>query len=457
MRMRERRAGGTALWDGHAVQSSQLRNTIRLELDKIRVVDTHEHTEAVDFARTQRNQIFRTFSRSFIQHDLSNAGVSAGRWRATTQGDAAGWIGLRRYVDLCRNTGYFRCFLRAVRDLLDMDLVELTDENWERISEALVSANERPDWYSYVLRDRANIDVALWDRSPDEPQWPTMDPSLFLPTRRFDAFAWVASPHYRRHLQQGFGMEPATLADVLDMLDAAFDRAVAAGIAGVKVAAAYFRPLDFGPCDRNTASTVLSMPTEDIGPAEARIYENFIYGKIFEKCAEHGFPILMHTGMPSTGGLIQQGNPLALKGTIARFPAATFVLLHGGYPFTNEAASLAVTYPNVYVEGSWMPILTPFGYSRTLAGWLDVLPVERILAWGGDAIRVEMSYGSLVMAKDAAADVLAQRMEKGVLSETKAIDVACRIFRENARALFRTDENKDSRLGRGAPSRENVA
>lgn len=98
------------------MRSLALTKAIREELDRISVVDSHEHIESGEFARSRDNQIFRVFARSVIEHDLSNTGVTGPRWKATVYGDREGWLSLKRYAGLCRNTGYFRAFRRATEE-----------------------------------------------------------------------------------------------------------------------------------------------------------------------------------------------------------------------------------------------------------------------------------------------------------------------------------------------------
>jgi len=412
---------------------------LKSRVDAIRVIDSHDHTEPEALARARISPLFSTLGRSFIKNDLINAGTIDARWKAAENGDVDGWHSLKRYIGLCRNTGYFRCFLTAVRDLLHLDIDELRDDNWELVSRALSEANRRPDWYEYVLKTRGNIEAVLWDLLYGEPLSSPEDGSLFLPVKRFDHLTDLPTRQYRQACLRDYGAEPTTVADVLDIIDTSFRTGMADGIVGVKIAAAYRRGIRFQQSSRMEASQVFTKSPDDVPYAEQLVYQDFLYAHIIERSITHDLPIQVHTGMQSATGFLHNGYPLYLEEVIARYPEAKFVLLHAGYPFVDATTELALRHPNVYVDASWLTILSPSVYRETLSEWLDVLPIERIIAWGGDAIKVEMTYGSLVLARAAVTDVLAQKIEAGCFSEEEGDEIAHRIFRENIRALFRTD------------------
>ncbi|NOZ24090.1 MAG: amidohydrolase family protein [Planctomycetes bacterium] len=427
------------------MEFARVRCALRSDLDRIQVIDSHDHTESLESVQSAENRLFRTLSRSFVKNDLLNTGVTASRWVAAIDKDAVGWAGFKRYMDLCRNTAYFRCFLVAVRDLLEIDVHEITDENWERVSLALAQASRQPDWYDYVLRRSGNIDSVLWDQMYGEAAWPTIDNSLFLPVQRFDKFGDICSSQYRPAFYRDYGVDPTTIADVLDAVDAVVHRACEEGTAAVKIAAAYFRGIRLKECSRAEASRIFSKSPRDIAYSELLAFQDFVYSHVIEQCIFHDLPIQIHTGMLSTSGFLHNGYPLYLEELLWRYPEAKFVLLHASFPFTSQATAIAARHSNVYVDGSWLPILCPSAYRNTLREWLDVLSIERILAWGGDALRVEMTYGSLVLAKDAIADVLAEKVAEREITQQEAGQIADRLLRENLRELFKTDDVKSRR------------
>jgi hypothetical protein len=68
---------------------------------------------------------------------------------------------------------------------------------------------------------------------------------------------------------------------------------------------------------------------------------------------------------------------------------------------------------------------------------MDLVPMSKILIFGGDyATPVEKVYGHLVMAREDIAEVLARRIERGTLSESRALELARQWFWDNPRQLY---------------------
>ncbi len=105
----------------------------------------------------------------------------------------------------------------------------------------------------------------------------------------------------------------------------------------------------------------------------------------FRFCAEHGMPILFHTGViyinpqRPTSHEVSQGRPLRLDRVARRHPDLRIVMGHVGRPFWDEALALS-NHPNVHVDLTWsqLPVhfyrhsvetaLFGFGAERTMFG-----------------------------------------------------------------------------------------
>ncbi|MBA7556761.1 hypothetical protein ES705_49480 [subsurface metagenome] len=64
------------------------------------------------------------------------------------------------------------------------------------------------------------------------------------------------------------------------------------------------------------------------------------------------------------------------------------------------------------------------------------MPYNKIF-WGGDCLLIEESVGSLQIGKEVVSQVLAERLNKGLITEDIAYDIALKIFRENAINVFK--------------------
>ena len=62
------------------------------------------------------------------------------------------------------------------------------------------------------------------------------------------------------------------------------------------------------------------------------------------------------------------------------YPRVKFDLFHISYPYQGELSVLAKLFPNVYVDFCWAHIVSPSVSRRTLHEFLEMVPVNKILA-----------------------------------------------------------------------------
>ena len=104
-----------------------------------------------------------------------------------------------------------------------------------------------------------------------------------------------------------------------------------------------------------------------------------------------------------------------------------------------ELATLAKNFQNVYIDMCWLPIISPTASRLWLHQWLETVPVNKIMGFGGDYLFVEGTYGHSVIARQVVTETLAEKVEAGYLSLEEARYIARRILRDNAIELFRLE------------------
>jgi predicted TIM-barrel fold metal-dependent hydrolase len=89
---------------------------------------------------------------------------------------------------------------------------------------------------------------------------------------------------------------------------------------------------------------------------------------LYEVIAEHGLPAIFHTGhsgmgsgMRGGGGIrLKYGQPILVDDVAVDFPDMKIILAHPSWPWTDEALSMALHKPNVYIDLSgWSPKYFP--------------------------------------------------------------------------------------------------
>jgi uncharacterized protein len=99
---------------------------------------------------------------------------------------------------------------------------------------------------------------------------------------------------------------------------------------------------------------------------------------LYEVIAEHGLPAVFHTGQTAVGSgqrggggiLLKYSNPVCLDEVAADFPDMPIIMAHPSVPWQDEALSIAVHKPQVYIDLSgWSPKYFPpqlVRYANTL-------------------------------------------------------------------------------------------
>jgi predicted TIM-barrel fold metal-dependent hydrolase len=102
----------------------------------------------------------------------------------------------------------------------------------------------------------------------------------------------------------------------------------------------------------------LHPPVQQFSPDDKLAYP------LYEVFAEARLPVLFHTGhsgigtgMPGGGGVrLKYGNPLPIDDVAVDFPTMPIILAHPSFPWQDEAISICLHKPNVYIDLSgWSP------------------------------------------------------------------------------------------------------
>ena len=114
-----------------------------------------------------------------------------------------------------------------------------------------------------------------------------------------------------------------------------------------------------------------------------------------------------------------------------------FDIFHMGFPYQNVAGAMGKMYPNVYLNLCWTHILSPVSAQRALCEWLQLVPRNKIFAFGGDCLFFDGVVGHLELARSCVAGVLSHMVEDGTMSMTEAKRTARMLFYDNPKGFYR--------------------
>jgi len=251
-----------------------------------------------------------------------------------------------------------------------------------------------------------------------------------------------------RYLQAvGMTAVPATLGDYLTrVVTPTLERQKQGGAVAEKFEAAYLRSLAFDPVERATADRIYAQFAGKSAPSETdyKPLEDFLFRYIAAECGRLGMAVHLHTTAGAGGYFDVTGtNPLLLESVLndPRLRKTKFVMLHGGWPYIREIASL-LTKPNAWLDFSQQSLeLTPPTLAKSLREWLEFVPEKVMFATDAYPYSNEMGWeeSGWVAARagrQALAIALTGMMRDGEISRARASELARMVLRENAKRLY---------------------
>jgi len=397
--------------------------------------DTHEHLRSEDRWIREGPDILTDIFGAYLQADLHIAGASAealSRLNDSSNPDLLGrFIGIREAWEHCRHTGYGRAALILAREVHSMELFD--ESNLHAANERLLSWR-RPGGRREILRERGKIDHVqiddfCWECTDDDGFFLQDLSWLDLSSGQVDGAA----------LYEATGIEVRTLDDLDHAMAALFARYGPFAVA-VKSQHAYRRTLAWRERSRSEAGAALESVLADLSvPQDARLcLGDWCLARGVELAIPLGLPIKIHTG-------IHAGNdrmPLnwvssgLLSPLLARYPEATFILMHIGYPYSDEVIALAKHYRNVFVDLCWAWAINPLHATDFVRRFLRAVPANKLFAFGGDTRWPTGAVAYSIQARRGLAHALGSDVAEGFLSESEAIALAARFLRKNPYDCF---------------------
>jgi uncharacterized protein len=418
------------------------KERIEKAVDDMWIADTHEHLLMEDNLLKQKAEHPFDFSHLFVQYisdDLASAGYISAVDRLVKNPSLSykeRWQIFEPFWNATKNTGYARVVIIAARDLYGID--DINAETVETLSDR-INSSYQPGWYKHVLKVMAKIEFSIVDVGHIRP-----DPEFYYHVERFDDFISVFSGGEIKALGKKYGIPINSLDDYVSSLRKAFDEGIDYAMVGVKTALAYQRPIYYENTGKDTAERLFNMLLQqpgDKGPedfATVKPLQDYMMHRVLDLAAENDLPVQIHTGLFAGGkNEIRNSQPTLLTNLFNEYPAVKFCIFHSSYPYGEELSVLAKNYPNVFIDMCWTDIISPSYSERFLHEWLETVPANKIMAFGGDYGHVESAYAHSVMARKVVAKVLVEKVADGYFSEQDAIVIANRLLRDNAMEIFK--------------------
>ena len=427
-------------------RSSPVYRRIKAAVDEIRLIDTHEHLVSETLWLTHEVDFFYWFSH-YSSSDLVSSGMKKEDLsfvRDAQNTPRERWSRMAAYWPFVKYTGYGQALRIAARDIYGVP--DIAESTWSELSER-ISASQKPGFYEQLLRKHAGIDLVILDQIREDPYWSPESavdndphPGYFVRVKRLDKFVTFDKGDIPEYEEQ-FGVKIETFDDMLAALKAAFAQVEAEGYVGLKSGLAYSRILRYEDTSREEAERAFGkIMAGETSFEQCRPYRDFMMHRIVKRAGELDLPFQIHTGLQEgNGNIITNSNPTHLVNLFLQYPDTRFDIFHGSFPYMGELAALAKNFRNVYLNMCWLPVISPTTSRLWLHQWLETVPANKIIAFGGDYLFPAGTYGHSVIVRRVVAETLTEKVEGGYLTEQEAVYIARRILRENAVDLFRLE------------------
>jgi hypothetical protein len=318
---------------------------------------------------------------------------------------------------------YLHLLLVRLAGLLDVDVEEAV---------AARDARASADWQAWVrhLFDDAGIDGMVMDEPVNEPSNP--GDYAAIAGRPIWSMARI-DPLVDDLLDRG-----ASAAEVVSAVEAAMNDAASGGAVAFKTALAYRTGLHVVP-DVTLDDAQRSLDAEAAVPVRRRgkPLRDLVMRTALGRAADLDLPFQIHTGFGDSYLRLTESSPLLLE-ELLRTPEgakARVVLIHGSFPWHQQAAYLASVRPNVWVELSLSNLFAPVGTSERLVQMLDIAPTGRILLGSDGHGAPETHWFGCRTLLDAWRD--AERLLAQAGARHDWVERTRRaLFEENARAVY---------------------
>jgi hypothetical protein len=233
--------------------------------------------------------------------------------------------------------------------------------------------------------------------------------------------------------------EAKDLAGLEEAFDAALDGAAGdATTVAFKSIIAYRTGLDVATVDRGEAAGAYQRWRAD-GWRETREHAKPVRDHLLFRAAaaarRHDRVLHIHTGDGDPDIVLSRARPHDLFPFLKEHLAQPIVLIHSGFPWSNVAAYIASSLPNVYLDLSVLIPWASLGIEQLLTALLGTAPAGKLLYSSDEASEPEVIWIAARMGRRALERVLGDAADRDFLTVQEAETLGRGILSENSRHL----------------------
>jgi len=398
------------------------------EMDRMPIVDAHEHLDTEEEMLARPVDVFNRLT-MYTYADAVSAGMTAGivELRDDSIPIEQRWTKFSPYLDAIRDTGCYRQLQVAIRDLYGIE--DLNDETYLLVQEKM-EAVTKPGFYDWILKEKCHIVRIL-----NQGSWNDGKRGFAVGvSREFTNLLNYTPAMHRAFYRKWTDAHGGQFEDPLEFVEFILGQ-ISARHVGLKTWAGV-------PCekiqDAEAARLFKRTRTSEATEGEYHRLAVWLTHKALERASAHDLVVAAHCGINASCWVdFRKQNPLNIVKLAMAYRDTRFDLYHGGIPWVREIAVIANQCPNVHLNLTWCHQLSPYMTEGMLNEWIDLVPSNKIIGFGGDhSLGVEKIYGALQLAKENIARALAVRVRRGHMSQRRAVDMCRRWLYDNPKRIY---------------------
>lgn len=410
------------------------------EIRQIPLIDPHSHINPAAPAAASLNDVLGYHYYTELAH---SAGLPKAKIEQTTGFEQAEQIvGHLAHVS---NTVQYSWLIDLAQTFFGFADDELTLDNLRTLYDAAQAKMSQPDWADQVCK-LTKLEAIFLTNDFDDPL-EGFDTKRYIPCLRTDDLVFkLGQASVRERLAKASGITLTDWHSLLASIDQLFDHFVSRGAR----ACAISLPPDFAPVHPSKSESETALERTLRGSAsndDARTLGYAIFYALADRCEMFHLPFDLMIGVWRSvyeAGVFQ-GQDLYDKTTsLYQFrrllndkPNVTFPISVLTHNQNQELVSYAWIFPNVVTSGHWWYSNIPSFIEADTRARLEAVPRNKQIGYYSDAYKLEFVLPKYNMYRRNLATVLARDfvVAQG-WSETKAIELARTVLRDNVERIF---------------------
>ena len=402
-----------------SIKNDNIYEELKNYIDGLKIIDTHEHLPAFESMRAPTSDVLMEYLRQYFTVDLITAGLPRSEFAKIHAKDLSigeKWSIVAPYWNIARNTGYGQALDISAKALYDVKRID--GSTIEELNSKFLEARQKGGMFRKILKELCNTETCVLDDLA-KPGGIEADKEFFTTVCRINPWIELGNHTGIEYLEDLSGARIAGFSDLLDACKAYLQNIYDAGCRVYKLAVAYSRSLKFMRRTYAEAEAAFnkiysSGRGHDVNQTcgdERRNYEDYMLHYIFSFANKNNMTIQIHTGIQEgNGNILTHSNPALLENLFPEYPYVWFDIFHISYPYHHIIGTYSKMYPNVFIDMCWAHTISPSASMSILYEWLDLLPLNKVNAFGGDYAFIDAVYGHLELARRNVAHVLAAKV-----------------------------------------------